>query len=101
MVGSDSKGREHGGVIRKGLELIGANVLGVALILGASLDFHLDYHTGDRGWIEFAFRCQPPFTKTSGMSSDPQTHSGPEGGWEALVGRHGATNPAGRVRCNM
>ena len=37
--------------------------------MGASLDFHLDYHTGDRGWIEFAFRCQPPFTKISGVSA--------------------------------
>ena len=64
MVGSDSKGREHGGVIRKGLELIGANVLGVAPILGASLVFHLDYRTGDRGWIGFSFRWQPPFAKS-------------------------------------
>ena len=26
------------------------------------------------------------------------SHSGPKGGWRTVVGRHGAANPAGRVR---
>src|SRR5262245_586771 len=29
------------------------------------------------------------------------SESGPEGSCETLVGRHGAMNPAGRVRCNI
>jgi len=29
------------------------------------------------------------------------SHSLPEGSLSVLVGRHGAMNPAGRVRCNM
>jgi hypothetical protein len=68
-LGYDSiTGADYGEAIRKGLEP-GANVVGVAPILGGGLDFHLDYYTGDRGCIGFAFRCQPPFTKIFSVSS--------------------------------
>ena len=62
--------------------------------------------SGKRGHCRDGYRALPARRVLRAMIRKPScliscSHWPPEGSLSVLVGRHGAMNPAGRVRCNM